>query len=220
MTPHPPALVGLAVRLARMPWRITHKVLAAHPSFAFEAETRDTQTPATIAHWLQQQVLRVNPGAYWPTHHSSVVTNPRNILIGVETSPGLMPGCYVQGIGTISIGDYTQIAANVGIISANHSLEDNRAHRPSHVEIGAYGWIGMGATILPGVVLGDFTVVGAGAVVTRSFPEGHCVVAGNPARLVKKLDPQACVRHRSAHEYHGYIRREDFAAFRARYLAV
>jgi hypothetical protein len=56
--------------------------------------------------------------------------------------------------------------------------------------------------------------------VTRSFPEGHCVIAGNPARLVKRLDPQACVRHRSSHEYHGYIRKEDFAAFRARHLAV
>jgi acetyltransferase-like isoleucine patch superfamily enzyme len=40
---------------------------------------------------------------------------------------------------------------------------------------------------LPGVIIGDKTIVGAGAVVTKSFIEGNCVVAGNPAKLVKKL---------------------------------
>ena len=42
--------------------------------------------------------------------------------------------------------------------------------------------------ILPGVTLGDNTIVGAGAVVTKSFPEGHCVIAGNPARKIKDID--------------------------------
>lgn len=147
-----------------------------------------------------------------------MVANWKNIVIGIETSPGLMPGCYIQGIGKVLIGDYTQIAANVGIISANHDAYDNRRHISETVRIGDYCWIGMGAVILPGVELGDFTVVGANSVVTKSFPNGNCVIAGNPARLIKTLDPAACVRHRSTHEYHGFIRHQDFPAFRAKCL--
>lgn len=53
--------------------------------------------------------------------------------------------------------------------------------------IGDKCWIGMNSVILPGVVLGDNTIVGAGSVVTKSFENGHCVVAGNPAKLIKRL---------------------------------
>jgi acetyltransferase-like isoleucine patch superfamily enzyme len=42
----------------------------------------------------------------------------------------------------------------------------------------------MNAVILPGVTLGDHTIVGAGSVVTHSFPEGHCTIAGNPAKKI------------------------------------
>jgi acetyltransferase-like isoleucine patch superfamily enzyme len=50
----------------------------------------------------------------------------------------------------------------------------------------------MGSEILPGVKLGDHTVVGAGSIVTKSFPEGHCVLAGNPAVIVKGIDSEKC----------------------------
>ena len=45
----------------------------------------------------------------------------------------------------------------------------------------------MNSVILPGVTLGPGTVVGAGSVVTHSFPEGHCVIAGVPAKLIRNL---------------------------------
>lgn len=46
----------------------------------------------------------------------------------------------------------------------------------------------MNSVILPGVVLGDNTVEGAGSVVTKSFTEGHCVIVGNPARILRIID--------------------------------
>jgi acetyltransferase-like isoleucine patch superfamily enzyme len=183
-------------------------------------ETRDTQTRIFFKHLIWQRLLGFNRGVYWPVHFTSIVSGSRNIYCGIETSPGYMPGCYIQGIGKIYIGDYTQIAANVGIISANPDPCDNRKHQISEVRIGQYCWIGMNAMILPGVVLGDFTVVGAGAVVTKSFEEGYCVVGGNPARLINRLEPAACVRGRSQHEYNGYIRQDRFEAYRKAHLDI
>ena len=45
----------------------------------------------------------------------------------------------------------------------------------------------MNSIILPGVKLGDKTIVGAGSIVTKSFEEGNCVIVGNPAKIIKKL---------------------------------
>jgi acetyltransferase-like isoleucine patch superfamily enzyme len=184
-------------------------------------ETRYTQTPITLKLIFFQKVLRFNSKAYWPVHFSSVITHPERVYVGIETCPGYMPGCYIQGAGKIYIGDYTQISANVGIISVNHSLYDNRQHvNYNSVVIGKYCWIAMNVMILPGVKLGDFTIVGAGSVVTKSFEEGFCVVAGNPARIIKKLNMKECVFHKSPIEYNGYIKNSDFKEFSEKKLEI
>lgn len=200
-------------------YRTLFNSIESIPYFHFIKNTKATQTPINFRNWAIQKLLRINHGPYWPVHSSSTVGNWQSIRIGIETSPGLMPGCYIQGLGGISIGDYTQIAANVGIISANHKLTDNRAHVKKSVEIGSYCWLGFGATILPGVTLGDFTIVGAGAIVTKSFPEGYAVIAGNPAKLIKRIPVTDCNRHKSNHEYHGYIHHKDFLAFEKKHLS-
>ena len=46
----------------------------------------------------------------------------------------------------------------------------------------------MNCVLLPGVILGDNTIVGAGSIVTKSFPMGSCVLAGNPARIIRVLN--------------------------------
>lgn len=172
------------------------------------SDTADTQTPITFRMWVMQKVLGFNRNVPWPTHFTSVVQHYSKIDIGVETSPGYMPGCYIQGRGGIKIGDYTQIAPNVGIISSNHNVCDNRlAEVKGPITIGSYCWLGMGSKILSGVTLGDFTTVAANTVVTKSYPDGYCVLAGVPAKVVKRLDPSQCVRHRSPIEYCGYRKR-------------
>lgn len=194
--------------------RICEKFLSLFPYFSFFKETKNTQTPVTFSLWFHQKVLGYNYQAYWPIHHSSVVGGVENIIVGIETCPGYMPGCYIQAKGKIDIGDYTQISSNVGLISSNHSLFDSRKHEIESISIGKYCWIGMGAIILPGVVLGDFTVVGAGSIVTKSFEDGYVVIAGNPAKLIKKIDKKLCIPFKSKFEYNGYIKSSKFNAFR------
>lgn len=181
-------------------------------------ETRHTQTPISLTQLFGYRLSR-HRVPYWPLHSSSVAVDAHRIHIGIETSPGLMPGCYIQGTNGISIGDYTQIAAGVKIISANHSLTDNRAHcKTPPVRIGAYCWLGASAIILPGVELGPHTVVGAGAIVSKSFPEGYCVLAGNPAKIIRHLNPGECIAHQSDHRYNGFIQSDKFEHFRLKYL--
>lgn len=99
-------------------------------------------------------------------------------------------GNYFQGCngGKIIIGKGSYIAKNVGIITANHDINNLDLHQePKNVILGEYCWIGMNAIILPGVTLGPHTVVGAGSVVTKSFADGWCVIAGNPARKIKEV---------------------------------
>lgn len=177
-------------------------------------ETRKTQTPIRFRTWFIQKVLGFNREAYWPVHFSSVVFGAHNVHVGIAAAPGNSNGCYIQGGGKIYIGDYTIIGPNVGIISSNHDLHDNQKKVRKVVRIEKYCWIGMGAVILPGVELGEFTIIAAGAIVTKSFPEGYCVVGGNPAKIIKQLDPSECVRYESDFEYHGYIKKDKFEKFR------
>ena len=153
-------------------------------------------------------------GIYWPVHRNSEVTHPENIYVGHNSNPGTRPGCYLQGNGGIHIGNYVQFASNVGIISANHDVYDQSKHEGKVVRIGDYCWIGQGVIILPGVELGTRTIVGAGAVVTRSFPEGNCVIAGNPAKKIKDLDPALIRPIKMENEYYGFIPKCKFKRIR------
>ncbi|TWT78410.1 putative acetyltransferase [Posidoniimonas polymericola] len=210
----------LARRTAQLPFKTMEALFIRLPYFHFVRNTRDALSPNTFRDWFRQELLGVNIGPYWPIHTSSKVTEWKNILIGIDTSPGIMPGCYIQGIGKVTVGDYTRVGPNVSIISANHSLSDLRQHEPQEVRIGAYCWLGAGSVVLPGVELGDFTIVGAGAIVTKSYPQGFCVLAGNPAVPIKSLSAEECVRYRHRDEYHGFIAARDFSAYRKNTLRV
>lgn len=123
----------------------------------------------------------------WPVSKQSRVVGAKNISFHPDDLNNFQHfGCYFQGKGRIVIGKGTYIAPNVGIITANHNIEDLDLHdAPKDVVIGEACWIGMNSMILPGVTLGDRTVVGAGSVVTKSFP-GECIIAGNPAKIIKQ----------------------------------
>ncbi len=91
----------------------------------------------------------------------------------------------------IYIGDCTKLGPNVMICTAGHPiLPELRGPRPYQynmpVRIGRNCWIGAGACILPGVTIGDYSVIGAGSVVTKDIPE-RTVAVGNPCRILRPI---------------------------------
>ncbi|MCR5789445.1 MAG: galactoside O-acetyltransferase [Lachnospiraceae bacterium] len=90
--------------------------------------------------------------------------------------------------GGITIGDNVQIAANVQLLSNNHDPYDRSVLTCKPILIKDGAWIGAGASILPGVTIGRHAIVGAASVVTHDVGD-YEVAVGNPARVIKKLDP-------------------------------
>ncbi len=93
--------------------------------------------------------------------------------------------CCFQDQGGIFIGDDVQIGHGVKIVTLNHGKEPNlrRNIYPSPVIIKNNVWIGSGAIILPGITIGENSIIGAGSVVTKNVP-ANVTVAGNPAKLI------------------------------------
>lgn len=196
----------------RKPWKLIEPILRRTSYFGFLRGTSKYQNICTLEAWFRQKVLNKggNKSAYWPVSVYSQVFDADCIYAGIDTCPGIMKGCYIQGKGGIYIGDYTQIAPNVVIVSSNHDVYDTRIHIPQPVRIGKYCWLGAGSKIMPGVVLGDFTIVAAGSVVTKSFPDGHMIIAGVPAKTVKLLEKDKCVRYELKPKYYGFLSEYQF----------
>lgn len=146
-------------------------------------------------HWcwrsiFMQKILGYNRSFPFPVSFRSEFGNWKNIKFNIDDLNNFQHfGCYFQSWkGKITIGKGTYIAPNVGIITSNHDIEDLEKHQNAEdVIIGEKSWIGMNSVILPGTILGPNTIVGAGSVVTKSFPEGKCIIAGTPAQLIKKI---------------------------------
>lgn len=122
-----------------------------------------------------------------------------NIYLGNDIVIGM--NCTFVDNQEIRIGDRVMIASNVQIYTAAHPVlpkerlvSDWKERKTTFfrtyarpVEIKDNVWIGGGCIILPGVVIGENSVVGAGSVVNRDVP-ANCVAAGNPCRVIRYLE--------------------------------
>lgn len=108
----------------------------------------------------------------------------------------------------IYVGDYTMFGPNVTVATAGHPilprLRELIYQYNASVHIGRNCWIGAGAILLPGVSIGDNTVVGAGSVVTKNLPS-NVVAVGNPCRVLREIGPHD-------EEYYFKNRRIDWQA--------
>lgn len=135
-----------------------------------------------------QKVLGFNRHVPWPVHFTTQVKAPEKINPG-SRAPGLSMSCYLDGRNGIVFGENVWVGPRVTIISQNHDSQNLSLYlEDSPVIIGKDSWLGANSVILPGVELGEKTIVGAAAVVTKSFKDGNQVIAGNPAKIVKRLN--------------------------------
>ena len=90
----------------------------------------------------------------------------------------------------ITIGDYTMIGPNVVLATAGHpvlpELRKQALQYNAPIVIGRNCWLGAGVLVMPGVTIGDNTVVGAGSVVTKDLP-ANVVAVGNPCRVLRQI---------------------------------
>ena len=111
-----------------------------------------------------------------------------DVLIGDHTRIGL----HNTIIGPVKIGDNVNLAQGITVTALNHNFNDpskridEQGVSTSAVNIGNDIWIGANAVILPGVSIGNHSVVAAGAVVTKDVP-AHTLVAGVPAKVIKEI---------------------------------
>lgn len=111
-----------------------------------------------------------------------------DVIIGDHTRIGL----HNTIIGPVTIGCHVNLAQGITVTALNHNFEDSdkrideQGVSTTPVTIEDDIWIGANAVILPGVTIGNHSVVAAGAVVTKNVPP-HSLVAGVPAKIIKQI---------------------------------
>jgi acetyltransferase-like isoleucine patch superfamily enzyme len=122
---------------------------------------------------------------------STELVFPERIKLGNHIYVG--PNCYLNGRGGLEIHDHVIFAPQVAVMTAMHKYQNaemlpyGREELLKPVTIEQCAWIGMRVLIMPGVTIGEGSIIGAGAVVTKSCEPGS-ILGGNPGRTIGKRD--------------------------------
>lgn len=123
---------------------------------------------------------------------TSQLSNP-GVGLTIEDDTYVGPHCVLGAGGGISVGRSVTIGAYVHLLAEQHRFQEpgrpigEQGVSREGIRIGNGTWLGNASIVLDGVAIGENAVVGAGAVVTRDVP-AWSVVAGNPARIIRRLD--------------------------------
>lgn len=181
--------IGPQDRLARRYGEFGSGTLIAFPPGDVFGEEHIAIGPGCLIAAQVSLSVGMAPGQPLPPGATSPV-----LRIGARCSIGR--GSHLVAHRSLVIGDDVMTGPHCYVTDQNHVYADpdtpigQQWPAEDPVEIGAGSWLGAGAVILPGTRLGRNTVVGAGAVVRGEFPD-HAVLAGVPAKLVRRYDPDA-----------------------------
>jgi acetyltransferase-like isoleucine patch superfamily enzyme len=149
--------------------------------------------PLYITNIIFKNLLRIDSDFRYNKNYTSRILFGKKIKVennsfSVLRSFAASGGCYIQAAEGIEIGEGTIWSFNVSLISLDHDLSDfSKKREKGPLIIGKHCWIGAGVVILPGVRLGDNTIVGANSVVTKPFMEGNVIIAGCPAIIKRNI---------------------------------
>jgi maltose O-acetyltransferase len=164
---------------------------------------RDAQRARTLTHRLntmnpndtagRHEILSDLLGSFGP---DSEILPPFQCDYGYQTTFGARSfanmGLVSLDVAKVTIGDDVQIGPNVQLLTPTHPIDPTarreRWEAALPITVGNNVWLGGGVIVCPGVSIGENTVVGAGAVVTRDLP-ANVVAVGNPARVIKTVTP-------------------------------
>lgn len=171
------ALKALLFRLLLIGWRFERRILSDRIRFGLGMNLRR-------AYWHSRlESLGSDTGIAARV----VIHQPNHVSIGSRCS--IAEFVHIWGAGGVTVGDNVLIASHVAITSMTHDPSSpvfSKTTIKKKIRISDNVWIGTGAAILPGVQIGSGSIVAAGAVVTKDVPE-RCIVAGVPARLIRRL---------------------------------
>jgi len=144
-----------------------------------------------IVNVITQRLFRINSSTKWQVHFTSRIIKPEKIKIfdnknnpSVFVSFSSSGGCYIQANNGIELHKNVMWAYGVTIVSSNHDFANySQFVKTKPIIIYRDVWIGANSVILPGVEIGEYSVIGAGSVVNKDT-KPYSIVAGNPAVII------------------------------------
>ena len=171
--------------------------IAGDPGLARDAEramalTHRLNTADPNDHSLRRELLTTLLGAFG---EDSEIRPPFRCDYGYQTFVGARTfanfGLISLDVARVTIGDDVQIGPGVQLLTATHPIDPgprrDKWEAAEPIVIGDNVWLGGGVIVCPGVTIGENSVIGAGAVVTRDIP-ANVVAVGNPARVIREID--------------------------------
>jgi len=199
------AIVKLGILIYQANNRIARETL---PEFGNTPKNLRIDLPRRIANPERMFLgddIRLGPGSLLVaiTHYPSPsMQHPENPQIKQEFDPRIVIGHRVTATGNLTVAAASEIvieddvmfASNVNLTDGLHGYENanepykyQKMFRIAPIRIKRGCWIGQNVVVLPGVTIGEYAIIGANSVVTKSIP-ARCIAVGVPARVIKKWD--------------------------------
>ena len=153
----------------------------------FRAYNKTDDEEVALRHQIMQQLFQKVGENVWiePDFKCEFGKN-----ITIENDVYINFGCVILDCAKVTIGSHTLLGPNVGLYAANHATDANERinggcyGKPIH--IGKNVWLGGDVKVLPGVTIGDNTIIGTGSIVTKDIP-ANVIAVGNPCKVIKEI---------------------------------